>query len=179
MTRDRCSHCKIRPPLPRVGYCRECQTAVMRQHNPIKKMLKAGLLHDLLQLQEGLCAICFEPLDPPIPDHDHHTGELRGLLCRRCNMGLGMFLDDEGVLLSAIAYLRGDTVTKAAMHKYNAKKREEIRDTTRAPVPSAHKFDWIAYYGELYDKLGLEKYKPQVLTEIASSLQLCPPDFHS
>jgi Recombination endonuclease VII len=39
-------------------------------------------------------------------DHDHVTGKFRGFLCHNCNIGLGMFLDDEENLLCAIEYLR-------------------------------------------------------------------------
>lgn len=39
-------------------------------------------------------------------DHDHVTGKVRGLLCRSCNIALGMFQDSEPFLLSAVGYLR-------------------------------------------------------------------------
>ena len=53
----------------------------------------------LYNAQRGLCAICGKP---PYPgrggmlcvDHDHVTGEIRGLLHRRCNAGLGALGDD-------------------------------------------------------------------------------------
>jgi hypothetical protein len=39
-------------------------------------------------------------------DHCHKTDRQRGLLCSNCNMGLGLFRDDPGLLASAIEYLR-------------------------------------------------------------------------
>jgi len=57
--------------------------------------------------QCGCCAICWEPLpkNPPV-DHDHNTGENRGLPCSKCNFGLGQFDDQPQRLLSAIEYLK-------------------------------------------------------------------------
>lgn len=52
---------------------------------------------------EDHCAICGGPSE--VVDHDHETGEVRGVLCRPCNIGLGHFHDQTERLASAILYL--------------------------------------------------------------------------
>jgi Recombination endonuclease VII len=39
-------------------------------------------------------------------DHDHSTGQFRGLLCHNCNVSLGLMRDDMTLLERAIAYLK-------------------------------------------------------------------------
>lgn len=63
---------------------------------------------DLLWAQAGLCAICTEPMRPGSGthvDHDHKTGQVRGLLCNNCNRMLGHGRDNALNLTAGAAYL--------------------------------------------------------------------------
>lgn len=72
---------------------------------------KYGLTLDdfdaLAREQVGVCAICHRlPEDGPLHvDHCHTSGDVRGLLCGRCNRAIGL-LDEEPLRFeSAAAYL--------------------------------------------------------------------------
>lgn len=69
----------------------------------------------LFARQNGVCAVCAEPETMNGPhgeprllavDHNHATGEVRGLLCHRCNVVLGLADDSPDRLERAAAYLR-------------------------------------------------------------------------
>lgn len=72
---------------------------------------------EMLTAQHGVCAICAMPetiiergvVRQLAVDHDHLTGKVRGLLCGRCNMGIGRFGDDPNLLARAITYLHRHT----------------------------------------------------------------------
>lgn len=55
----------------------------------------------------GVCEICGRPPKRArlAVDHDHSNGKNRGILCRSCNAGLGLFGDDPSHLIAAAAYL--------------------------------------------------------------------------
>ena len=60
----------------------------------------------LLKRQGGVCAICGKPSEKTLcVDHCHATGTIRGLLCRKCNLGLRCLADDQSALIAALVYL--------------------------------------------------------------------------
>lgn len=71
--------------------------------------LTPAQLAELRQSQFNRCGICtreFGPVFRPEVDHDHATGQVRGLLCCRCNKGIGQFGDNPEHLDNAAIYLR-------------------------------------------------------------------------
>ncbi len=67
--------------------------------------------------QKGLCAACSQPeTGSPTKqtaktavlavDHCHKTGKVRGLLCRKCNVALGMLDDDPEKILALAEYIK-------------------------------------------------------------------------
>lgn len=75
--------------------------------------------YSLLEMQNNVCAICFKQetiLDNKqgiirrlAVDHCHETGKIRGLLCYRCNIGLGKFRHSIQILENATKYLNNQT----------------------------------------------------------------------
>lgn len=89
--------------------CRSFETAARRYNVTIE------YVQELKQAQGGCCAICgFHESElsheafvhsPLVIDHDHDTGEVRGLLCPSCNVILGHAKDNPQILLNAVSYL--------------------------------------------------------------------------
>jgi hypothetical protein len=84
----------------------------------------------LLVEQGGGCAICGKPPGKTAlhVDHDHETGETRGLLCVGCNNALGQFKDDLGLIARAAAYLERDLDTFAILEELTAMARARASD---------------------------------------------------
>lgn len=59
---------------------------------------------------KGRCLICYCELRNPSKllhiDHDKKTGRVRGILCQRCNQGLGLFEHAPWRLKNALRYMR-------------------------------------------------------------------------
>lgn len=68
-----------------------------------------NFVDELWESQAGVCDICAEPLARRMGgyalDHNHATGQLRGLLCNPCNVGIGNFREEPKIFAAALAYL--------------------------------------------------------------------------
>lgn len=70
--------------------------------------LEPGEYEKILAFQDGLCYICGKPPKEGKNlhvDHDHKTGQTRGLLDWQCNSAIGKFKDDKQRLQKAAEYI--------------------------------------------------------------------------
>jgi len=106
------------------AYCRRCAKTYaheLRLKNAYG--ITTEQYENLLRIQDGRCAIC---RDRPrrynlAVDHDHQTGKIRGLLCKRCNHDLlGTARDSIEILERAVCYLESppaDTSLPVVIHE--------------------------------------------------------------
>jgi len=105
------------------SYCKEC-LRIYYTIRSIKKRygISKNQIEQILKKQNNSCAICgqkfvdlFHPhnkesftynASAPRVDHNHKTGEIRGLLCDRCNLLIGEAHENTLILVNAIKYLR-------------------------------------------------------------------------
>ena len=90
----------------------------------------------LLEIQGGVCAICRQPekvknyrtgkVKMLSVDHDHLTGQVRGLLCQYCNQAIGFFEEDAERMVSAMEYLE------------KAVKQRKVKQLELFPEPHTH-----------------------------------------
>jgi hypothetical protein len=94
----------------------------------------------LLALQGGVCAICRKNR-PLGVDHCHLFNEVRGLLCNKCNLGLGMFDDDPDRLRAAADYLERSRRAPLSKRRQSIGKpaTTSTRPTERRSVTSPRK----------------------------------------
>ena len=114
-----CSGCGVIKPLEafhvcnrnldgRQSQCKDCHSAIQSDRAFLRFGITREQYDEILEAQGGVCAICKEVCNSGrrlAVDHDHETGEVRGLLCGNCNTAIGKFHDNTDYLRAAIAYL--------------------------------------------------------------------------
>jgi hypothetical protein len=113
-----CTRCKVeKPATPEAfplhngkkngldSWCRACR-ATYRSENCRGRHRDVISNEDLISLKTTTtqCVICGSE-EKLVVDHDHVTGQVRGMLCNHCNRGLGHFRDDPLLLEFAAQYL--------------------------------------------------------------------------
>lgn len=119
----RCTECNLvddKEKFPRGrNRCKECyhNYSIERQKNDrrfnkikrraSKYKIKEEELKTMIENSNYQCEICKKKLvlQELCIDHNHDTKKVRGLLCRECNVGMGLFKDDIFLLQNTISYL--------------------------------------------------------------------------
>jgi hypothetical protein len=105
------------------SYCKKCNSASAKEsdeRDPVRKLMgrqrhnykmRYGITPEhklkMLKDQNNKCSICPTELTFTSAhiDHCHKTGQIRGILCSKCNHGIGLFKDSPNLLRLAIKYL--------------------------------------------------------------------------
>lgn len=113
--------------------CKECSSAQSKEYRisnnissrnnalKLKYDLSEEDYNKILKSQNDVCKICKNSesqihhstgvIQNLSVDHCHETGKVRGLLCHKCNTGLGAIQDDVEILQSMIEYLTTEQIT--------------------------------------------------------------------
>ena len=119
--RDRCHDCGKKVKLGQGRrWCKQCVAKRTGDENGKYKLnghlrslwnryrLRSADYYAMMEKQHGLCAICNHQCSSGqalAVDHSHETGQVRGLLCKRCNMAIH-YLENSGWRSVADEYLR-------------------------------------------------------------------------
>ena len=112
-----CPNCEKRPAAIGKTCCQQCLedkklTAKFGVAGPYRQ-----LYAELFEKQRGLCGICNKSMVRPLLDHNHESMEVRGLLCSKCNIGLGQFDDSPKLVSAALQYLENNVGIGIAFKK--------------------------------------------------------------
>jgi hypothetical protein len=102
------------------GSKRKAQTTAWKLRNPdyvknnsleTKYGVTLETYKTMFEKQDGKCAICSKPQNENLKgrmlalDHNHANGQVRGLLCYKCNMAIGLLKDSKSNALKLVEYL--------------------------------------------------------------------------
>ena len=125
-----CKHCGLVKPIKDfvknkavkkgfVSVCKACKKSKYKasdkaKYNSWARQLKRNYnitsddYNRMFEEQNGVCSGCKKPNPSGTKfcvDHDHQTGQVRGLLCGPCNRALGLVKDEISTLLNLVNYL--------------------------------------------------------------------------
>ena len=74
-------------------------------HYRKKYNISTEIYNKMYDNQNGKCDICYKNFNRLAVDHNHTTGLVRGLLCYKCNVGIGLLQDNINILKNSVLYL--------------------------------------------------------------------------
>lgn len=97
----------------RHAYCNPCKSEHFKHYQKtVGRFKRHGITKDIYDAmyteQSGRCYICSKHETKLHIDHNHSTGKVRHLLCKECNMALGLLQENVGSLRNMIEYLEKD-----------------------------------------------------------------------
>lgn len=122
--KKKCKHCgtEFIPKAPSELYCSEFCKSYAETESYYKRVYDLSINEylDIAEKQNFKCAICGKEnfamkacsSGTLVVDHDHTTGDIRGLLCHNCNRALGLMNDDINSLKKALLYLERVTTSR-------------------------------------------------------------------
>lgn len=123
---------KERDRKVRAKYRAENKDKVRKQLRELKLRRDYGITYDryteILHAQNACCAACLLPANGEVlcVDHDHDTGEVRGLLHRTCNLLVGQIENHVGSIRNVVNYI--DETTNWRKRRELAQKKEAHLD---------------------------------------------------
>lgn len=130
-----CCKCGKQPGLPGVQRCQDCTDK--DDDNAYRKKYGVTLnqVRNARDQQHGLCLLCCNPLNHDfVVDHCHTNMVVRGLLCQRCNLTLGVYEAETLPNIDRInAYLRGDLTPPCLKELYNAPPHHHLSQNHSTP----------------------------------------------
>lgn len=87
---------------------RERNKEILKEKNRWNHLRRYGITKEeydrMYEMQDGDCLICGER-EGTCVDHNHETGEVRGLLCSQCNTAIGQLKDNPDIMRAAADYV--------------------------------------------------------------------------
>lgn len=116
-----------------IGFTSQCKTCTQAKQRSywrgVGRAARYNLPQDgydrLFDAQYQACAVCNETDRTLCIDHNHETGEVRGLVCADCNKAIGMLRDDPKLLTRGADYLTNGAVAAAAILSAPKKVKDE------------------------------------------------------
>lgn len=135
LTERKCSKCRVikskeffkpydwKLTSPYCAICRKTHSTKDYHKNRSHLKTRFGITieeYNLMFLQQNnCCAICYKESKSKrlAVDHCHITGKIRGLLCSKCNQGIGLFYENIESLKRAILYLETNPALNQQPHQ--------------------------------------------------------------